>query len=68
MAGFHFLELLSGCKVVVGNEGVRFPEKFNMIPSFRVFDGLPKVSRVFFIFGESYFRRGSVNFHSPGRR
>ena len=42
-AGFHFLELLSGSKVVVGKAGVRFfSEKSNLIPSFRVGDSLPK--------------------------
>ena len=59
--------LLSGSKVFVGKAGVRFPKKSNLIPSLRVGDRLPKGLRgVFFVYGESYFRRGSVSFLSPG--
>ena len=66
-AGFLLLELLSGSKVVVGKAGVRFPEKPNLIPSFRVGDSLPKgLKGVFSVSGNGYLRRGSVSFHSPG--
>ena len=68
-AGFHFLEMLSGSKVVAGKDGVRFPKKSNLIPSFRVRNSLPKCLKgVFLVFGESYLRRGSVSFCSPGCR
>ena len=61
-AGFNFLELLSGSKVVVAKAGVRFPEKSKLIPSIQVGDSLPKALKsVFFVFSKSYLRRGFVS-------